>query len=170
MSIYQKEGLEIMIRQIGGFQARVPLLETNSKKEQELKFAPVSVKELMSAEFNKPGNNRKLVAFEGSFGPHVFTPGYNVNDYGYKLWDRDGNGIQVGNIYTEKNHGYYTSDARDLNARAKSELLTYGKYVKIEGAFIPSHKDSSHGATFVVPPQIDVYFINGRPVREYMSK
>lgn len=123
-------------------------------KAADLNFESVSIKDVAAKKYSEG----KLVSFEGSFGE-------SKNRYwrGYQLWDRAGNGVSVYNIYTAceypngmKGYGVFNT-AKDLNASAARELLQYGKYVKIEG-------EVKAGAC------IDIYFINGIPVSQYVSK
>ena len=140
----------------------------NSKYQYE--FTPVSIDLLNSVEFDNKKNNRKLVSFESSFDRFNYTIDYGVNTYGYRLCDKNGNCIRVENIYTKEISGLPKDRSRDFNKEALEALLKFGNNVKIEGAYIPSYIRTSHNVPFKVPPQIDVYFINGEPVSKFVSK
>jgi len=133
-------------------------------------FAPTTIHDLASRLDFTDGQR---VSFEGSFGPVSYPEAYLVTRHGYQLWDHDGHFIRVSNIYTETRPGAGGSErdeSRDFNATGRSSLLAYGKFVRIEGTYVASFHASSHGGVFRVPPQIDVWFIDGKPTRDFVSR
>ncbi len=166
-----------------GLQASLPTPATTSLREaaaitvkpaNELRFNTISVGDLTTS-WDDPGNNGKLVAFEGSFGPETYAVAYMVTNHGYKLWDHSGHGIRVRNIYTQTRpgqgpEGTVRDRSRDFSDATRPRLLSYGNFVNVEGSYVAGYGDSSHSGSFRVPPTIDVWFINGKPTSDYVSK
>lgn len=138
-------------------------------QENELKFTPVTIAEL-TASTEKTIKRGKLVTFEGSFDREQWSISYGSTHHGYQLWDKNGHRIRVYNIYTVKSLETPVDDFRDFNQQAIANLLTYGHYVKIEGEYIPGEFKSSHGGAFYLEPSINIYFIDGTPVQNYIEK
>lgn len=133
-----------------------------------LNFRPVTLKDLVTMPYDDPKSIGALVRFEASFGRERWSYVYGTTTDGYKLWDHEGHGIRCYNIFTESS--YQGKDAsRDLNL-ASQWLLDNGTYVTIEGAYHPGMRSSTHGADAYVEKSIDVYFINGKPVKDFVSK
>lgn len=135
---------------------------------QELRFRPVTIKELVSSPYDDPKSIGNLITFEASFGRDRWSYAYGTTTEGYRLWDRDGHGIRCFNIYAETSP-MGRDVFRDFNPGA-SWLLNYGTFVTIEGAYHPGYPSSSHGGAFNVEKSVDVYFINGKPVRDFVQK
>lgn len=142
---------------------------TIKARQADQTFTPITIKDLTSR-FENTAKRGKLVTFEASFDREQWSIAYGSNHNGYRLWDRDGNKIRVYNIYEEHISGYPTSDFRDFNPQARKNLLNYGRYVKIEGEYIPGEFKTSHGGAFFLDPSINVFTIDGIPVEEYVKK
>lgn len=139
-----------------------------------LRFQAATIADLTTA-WDTPRNTGRKIKFEGSFGPETYTVAYLVTNHGYKLWDHSGHGIRVANIFTQVRpgsgpDGKVTDPFRDFNNATRPRLLSYGNYVTIEGTFVAGYDTGSHGGSFRVPPSIDVWFINGKPTSDYVSK
>lgn len=131
-----------------------------------LSFMPVEdLGEILRAPWAK---STHLITFEGSFDRKLFSNAYGSTKEGYQLWDRHGHALEVDNIFTETLFSN-RSNARDLNEGSKW-LLNQGTFAKIEGKFIPQHQYMGSYGPVPVPASIDVYFINGKPVRDFVSK
>ncbi len=133
-----------------------------SLQGKDLKFLSVGVGELAAG---RPQKNDKLVVFQASFERYSYGVRYGESRYGYKLWDRSGSWVLCENIYTGSSSWDEINGpdpVRDFSPATLAWLLPYGTFVKIEGAY---HVSDSH-----LPPSVDVYFINGVPVRDLISK
>lgn len=132
------------------------------KAQESLEFRQVSVSELA---MNRPPKDGKLVTFEASFDRTSFSSRYGETKFGYKLWDRQGNWVLCENIYTlsslwDELEGLDTS--KDFNEATKGWILNYGTFVRIEGAY--------HAGNEREPARVDVYFIDGKPVKEVVNQ
>ncbi|HEY9766560.1 MAG TPA: hypothetical protein V6C82_09340 [Chroococcales cyanobacterium] len=131
-------------------------------KGKDLQFLSVGVGELAAG---RPQKNDKLVVFEASFERYSYGVRYGESRCGYKLWDRSGSWLLCENIYTGSSAWDQIDGpdpGRDFNPATLGWILNYGTFVRIEGAY---HVSDSH-----LPPSVDVYFINGVPVRDLISK
>lgn len=141
---------------------------TTPVQAHDLYFRPVTIQDLVTMPYDDPKAIGTLISFEGSFARDRWSYSYGTTTEGYRLWDRAGHSIRCFNIYSERDFSG-SHPARDLSAAA-SWLLNYGTFVKLEGAYHPGYNSSSHGGSFRVEPSIDLYFINGRPVKEFVAK
>lgn len=135
---------------------------------KDLSFRPVTIKDLVASPYDDPKAIGNLITFEGSFDRDRWSYTYGKFTNGYRLWDHEGHSIRCYNIYSESNFSSFDG-SHDLLPGAQW-LLNYGTFVTIEGAYRPGYRSSSHGGDFYAEKGLDVYFINGKPVREFVSQ
>lgn len=134
-------------------------------KVQDLPFEAVTIDELVSEAWNNPEHRGRLVVLQGSFGhvPEDAWQNLQTTFSGYKIWDHVGHGILCTNIYTslDRETGHLDT-SHEFNLDSMNRIAyTYGKFVKIEGRYIPNACGGE--------PGIDVYFIDDRPVSQYLG-
>lgn len=141
-----------------------------AQEAMPLKFQAIDVASLTSPAWNQSANQGKLVRFEGSFGAETFGD-YGLVMKGYKIWDHTGHGLRCENIYSTIDKGGQTHDVGDLRPEDARWLLKPGTFVTVDGAYVPApalNAERAKNPTLTAPdePMINVYFINGEPVKD----
>ncbi|HBN07638.1 MAG TPA: hypothetical protein DD435_02975 [Cyanobacteria bacterium UBA8530] len=149
------------------FKSNLDLLERERQyyvtfePQEPTEFQPVSIKELLSPEWNLVENDGRAVSIEGSFGQtkEDCWIADGIRCCGYKIWDHEGNGIMGANVYSviEPESGE-KDDSNDFEPDfVRTVVYRYGKFVRIEGRYLAQFFEG--GA-----PGILVDFVEGTKV------
>ncbi len=156
----------------GGARTFGPIFKTGfgRGRNHNLPFVPSSI-EALATTLNSPENDGRLVAFCGSFGAEIFPDGKGGGERRYWLWDRSGHAIRVSNVFRHIRAGEApTGDApaadntHDFRDAAASYLLTYGRFVTVEGRYSAAANTGNPKTA----PLVDVSLIDGRPLGEFL--
>ncbi|HBN08451.1 MAG TPA: hypothetical protein DD435_07320 [Cyanobacteria bacterium UBA8530] len=132
---------------------------------EKICFEDSTVKDLMSTEMNKMDNEERMVSIEGSFG-HNEEDRWETDEaifLGYKIWDHEGNGIRVNNVFAALDkETKQISLCNEFKPEVRQALVfRYGTYARIDGIYRPFALEDGE-------PAIDVLFINGKPITDFI--
>jgi sporulation protein YlmC with PRC-barrel domain len=152
------------------FKSNLDLLERERQyyvtfePQQPTEFQPVSIKELLSPEWNRVENDGRGVSIEGSFGQtrEDYWSADGTRYCGYKIWDHEGNGLMCANVYTVLDpESGEKDDSNDFEPDfVRTVVYRYGKFVRIDGRYLAQFFEG--GA-----PGILVDFIEGTEVARF---